>query len=324
MTRSGAAADHVGYFHETAFYGSDEELLALVVPFVEEGRGGGEPTLVTFNDRNAALLRDALAQLDGISFRPAADQYARPAVTIASYRELLAGYVAAGAAQIRVVGDVPHPGTGADWNGWLRYEAAVNEALADFPLWGLCPYDTRITPDDVLADVERLHPHVATADGGHHRNERYTDPTAYVGARARAAANPMHGVAPAFALDDVASAAAVRRALRGVAAETLLDPARVDDLVLAASEIVTNAIRYGRAPVDLRVWFDAERVVCQVRDLGEGPRNPLVGLMPASAGGEGGYGLWLAHQLCDRVDLDRHDDGFAVRLVVDQRAPTLT
>ena len=31
--RTGAAAGHRGYFHETAFYSSAEEFLAIVVPF---------------------------------------------------------------------------------------------------------------------------------------------------------------------------------------------------------------------------------------------------------------------------------------------------
>jgi hypothetical protein len=64
-----------------------------------------------------------------------------------------------------VASEVPHPGVGAPWDGWARYEAAVNRAYAEFPLWGLCAYDTRITPGPVLDDVARTHPYFATADG---------------------------------------------------------------------------------------------------------------------------------------------------------------
>ena len=65
----------------------------------------------------------------------------------------------------RVASEVPHPGVGAPWDGWARYEAAINRAYAEFPLWGLCAYDTRITPGAVLDDVARTHPHLATAHG---------------------------------------------------------------------------------------------------------------------------------------------------------------
>lgn len=320
MTRSGAAAGHTGYFHEAAFYGSDDELLAIAVPFVEGGIEAGEPTLVNLGDRNTALVRAALGDGAGVTYVAASDQYARPAATIASYRDLLASYVAGGATQVRVIGEVPHPGTGGDWSSWLRYEGAINHAFDDFPLWGLCPYDTRITPADVLADVERLHPYIAAADGRHHRNGRFTEPAAYVRGRCRPSSHPLQAGAPALVLADAVGAAGVRRAVRAVAAETLLGPHRIDDLVLAASEVVTNAIRHGRPPVGVEVWLDDRTVVCQVVDGGDGPASPFAGLLPASPGGEGGYGLWLANQLCDRVDLDRGDDGFAVRLVVEDPA----
>lgn len=322
MTRSGAASGHAGYYHETAFYGSDEELLAVTMPFLEGGRSAGEPTLVTLNDRNTALVRAALDDHDGIDFLPAVDQYARPTHAIASYRAILSGYVAAGAIQIRVVGDVPHPGTGADWPAWLRYEAAVTRALDDFPLWGLCPYDTRITPDDVLEDVGRLHPHVATTDGDHHTNDRFDDPVSYVRSRLRGRPHTLEAAAPAVALDDVVAPAAVRRAVVAVAADTLLDDRRVDDLVMSASEVVTNALRHGQTPVDVRIWADAGAVVCQVVDRGSGPADPLVGLLAPPEGSEGGYGLWVANHVCDRVDLDVADEGFAVRLVMEAPAPS--
>lgn len=316
--RSGAPADHTGYFHETAFYGSDEELVAIAAPFVEGGLAAGEPTLVALGARNADLLRRALGARDGLEFLPAGDQYARPARAIATYRELLAGYVARGAEQIRVIGDVPHPGTGAHWQPWLRYEAAVSTALEDFPLWGLCPYDLRITPPEVLADVERLHPHVVAADRSHRRSEQFADPASYVLDRLRDAAGvpASEVVHPMLVLDDVTSPGAVRRALRAVASEVRLDAARVDDLVMAGSEVVTNALLHGDPPVDVRAWADGGEVVVQVTDRGQGFIDPLIGLLAAPLGSEGGYGLWVAHQVCDRVDLDLREDGFAVRLVM--------
>ena len=49
--RSGAAAGHPGYFHETAFYGSDDEFVDIVAPFVRDGIAAGEPTVVACGPR---------------------------------------------------------------------------------------------------------------------------------------------------------------------------------------------------------------------------------------------------------------------------------
>lgn len=48
--------------------------------------------------------------------------------------------------------------------------------------------------------------------------------------------------------------------------QDVLDPARCEDLALAVSELVTNAIRHGAAPVTLTVSADADRVRVEVTD----------------------------------------------------------
>lgn len=310
--RSGAAVGHAGYFHETAFYGSDGELLDVVVPFLEGGRAAGEPTLVALDRRNTALVRGAM-DVDGIRFLPGAGQYDRPAATIRAYRHMLAGLVAAGAEQIRVVGDVPHPGSGAPWQGWARYEAVVNHAYDAFPLWGLCPYDTRTTPADVLEEVALLHQHVATPDGGHTRNDRYVDPASHLAARGSGPADPLLEGPPAFDLRDPTSQdARIAVAALGVP----LERGTIEDLVAATSEVVSNALRHGRPPVRVRGWVGPDRVVVLVHDGGGGPADPFVGLLqPDRDPASGGLGLWIAHQLCSEVALSSDDDGFDVLLV---------
>jgi anti-sigma regulatory factor (Ser/Thr protein kinase) len=311
--RTGDGAGHAGYVHQALLYGSDDELLAVTLPFVEEGRAAGEPTLVAFADRNAALLRGALGDTEGIDFLAAADQYARPAAAIRSYRDLFARLVAAGADQIRVVGDVPTPADGVPWEGWARYEAAVNHAFDEFPLWGLCPYDTRTTPEEVLDDVARTHRHIARADGSHVVNDRFEDPVAFLAGRRAAPPDPLERGAPVLNLVDPSP-----RAARHLVAElpTALSPSTTDDLVTAVSEIVTNAIRHGIPPVRLRVWTGIDRVVVTVHDEGFGVSDPFAGLLPArDDAATGGLGLWIAHQVCSDVSLCRGDDGFTVRLV---------
>lgn len=66
-----------------------------------------------------------------------------------------------------------------------------------------------------------------------------------------------------------------------------------DVVELLVSELVTNALRYGRGPIGLRLLRGAETVVCEVSDeLEAAPR-----LRTVQHGEEGGRGLYLVDQL---------------------------
>ena len=126
--RTGAAAGHVGYFHEAVCYDSDEHLLGVVVPFLLDGVAAGEPTVVSLGERNAALVRAALPAGGPVIYLAGGDLYARPASAIRSYRRLLADHVSAGAGQIRIVGELAPGSFGSTWDWWARYESAINHA----------------------------------------------------------------------------------------------------------------------------------------------------------------------------------------------------
>jgi anti-sigma regulatory factor (Ser/Thr protein kinase) len=321
-TDSGPA--HAGYQHESGFFGSDEELLAIVVPFLRSGVAAGEPTMVALSERNAAIVRRSLGDTTGITFLRGEDQYRRPALTIRAYRDVVAKHVAAGATRVRAVGEVPHSGGQAHWEQWARYEAAINDAYEELPLWGVCCYDTRVTPDDVLHDVMHTHPHIATPDGLHIPNHDFTDPAAFITQRPPAPADPIESTTPAVMLVDPTPAAS-RRAVQQLGAATDLAPDTVQDLITAVSEAVANAMMHGRPPVVLRAWRARDRVVVTVNDRGEGPPDPFAGLLPATQfTADGGLGLWIAHQLCAQVTLSSSDEGFMIRLVAIEDAPAST
>ncbi|GAA3296538.1 hypothetical protein GCM10020218_080070 [Dactylosporangium vinaceum] len=153
--RSGPALGHSGLFHEAAFYGSDDEFLAVVVPFLRDGVAAGEPTVSLFGPHNQRLVRSVFGPDSGVEFIDGGRHYLRPASAIRRHRDMLTRYVDAGAVQIRIAGDVPHPGVGVPWEWWARYESAVNEVYDEFPMYGLCPYDTRTAPREILDDVQR-------------------------------------------------------------------------------------------------------------------------------------------------------------------------
>jgi anti-sigma regulatory factor (Ser/Thr protein kinase) len=313
--RCGVAKGETSFCHDAVFYRTDQEFLGIVASFLEEGAASGEPTMAALPRHHAAMVRSALPSTAGITFIPSALHYARPAATIKADQELFASHVAAGADHIRVVGEVPHPGVGEPWDGWARYEAAVNCAFAAFPLWGLCAYDLRTTPAEVVDDVVRTHPHITTVDGVRFDNDRYEDPAEFLAGRPRAEPDPLESRPPGLELVHPRPAAA-RHALAELSRDSGVGAAELDDLIVAASEVVTNAILHGRAPATFRAWAGAEHIVVTVHDRGPGPSDPMVGLIPTDKGdGDGGYGLWIAHQLCSRVTLDTDADGFTVRLV---------
>jgi anti-sigma regulatory factor (Ser/Thr protein kinase) len=286
-----------------------------------DGLAAGEPVVSAFAGHNQALIRDTFAGRSGIRFIDGDVHYTRPASAIRRYRQMLAEYVTAGASQIRISGDVPHPGLGVPWQWWARYEAAVNHAYNDFPLWGLCPYDTRHTPADVLQQVRRTHPHIATADG-HHRNPSFVDPEGFLRSQDNAWRDPLEHSPPLVALTNP-TAARVRTAVTDLCASTDLSEDDTEGLLLAATEAVTNAVKYGIPPVLVHLWRAPRRVVVTVTDRGTGPSDPFAGLLPAApTHGGGGLGLWMAHQVCAYVTLQHDGDAFTIRLVVGQVQPS--
>jgi anti-sigma regulatory factor (Ser/Thr protein kinase) len=299
-----------GFFHETAFYGADDEFLALVVPFLEDGLRAGEPTVVACAEENTALLRGALGDAP-IMYLPGADQYSRPSEAISTYRDLFRDHTCGGATQMRVVGDVPHPGVGARWDWWARYEAAANQAYAEFPVWGLCPYDTRTTPAEVLADVVRTHPNIASPSGAPVANPGFLKGLPH----SAQVPDVLEQGSPLVELVDP-TAGAVRAAVSAAIGRTRLSEDHTHDVVYAASEIVTNGLTYGVAPIRFRLWADERRVVVAVTDRGPGPSDPLAGLVPTTATKSAGLGLWILHRTCDYVSMGRDDEGFTVRASV--------
>jgi len=309
--RTGAARGQVGHFHEAGFYSSDAEFRALIVPFAEEGIAAGEPVIIGYDDRKNALIRSWLTDLSAVTFPADSGVYATPTRAIAAYRRLFELHVAQGAGQIRITGELPNSGNGGMFDGWDRYEAAVNTVWQDFPVWGLCLYDTATAAPVVRDVVERTHPRIVSPSGVRRASDRFQVVADFEALPP--VPDPLEQTSPMIELVD-RSAAEARRALaqigRGQVTDTILD-----DLLLGVSEAVSNALIHGRPPATVRIWAAPDRIVVSVHDQGRGPADPLAGLVPATGNAATlGLGLWLIHQLDIDVALKHADDGFTVRL----------
>lgn len=83
---------------------------------------------------------------------------------------------------------------------------------------------------------------------------------------------------------------------------------RVDDLVLVAHELASNAVRHGGGSGRLRVWRVDGSVYCEVADVGGGfPYTPPERLPSLSA--TGGRGLWIIAHLADRIRVESGTTG---------------
>ena len=91
-----------------------------------------------------------------------------------------------------------------------------------------------------------------------------------------------------------------------------LPESRVIDFVIAVSEVAANTVRHAHSTGSMEIRSDATELVCEIRDRGV-ITDPAVGRKPPP-GASGGHGLWLVHQVCDRVELNSDENGTVVRL----------
>jgi len=88
---------------------------------------------------------------------------------------------------------------------------------------------------------------------------------------------------------------------------------RVVDFVIAVSEVAGNTVRHAHSPGSMEIWCAAGEIICEIRDSGV-ITDPMVGRRPPTADANGGHGLWLVHQICDKVELQSNENGTTVRL----------
>ena len=69
-------------------------------------------------------------------------------------------------------------------------------------------------------------------------------------------------------------------------------------------------------PRRARFWATPAAVLGEVTDHGPGPTDPLAGYRPPDGGAAPGWGLWIAHQLCDRLAVEHRDGVTSVRFAI--------
>jgi anti-sigma regulatory factor (Ser/Thr protein kinase) len=305
------------YTHDALLYDAPATLADVTASWLMDGLSTGDAAVVATGPATAEIVRDAMGGDPRVHVLERGDVYrARTPTAITTFRRLAEQRAAEGVRRVRVLGEVDFGPTERDWLEWQRYESVINEALAGWPLWGLCVFDTQRLPAPILESAVRTHSTLVGRDG-RRANPDFMAPADYLRSLP-IPAEPLEATPPRLAAPDVSDFAGLRHA---VAAElTALDapPDAVEDYLLAVDEMTSNALRHGAPPVSLRLWVSADRIVCTIRDHGAGWDDPFAGYGPAHGAdlSRGGMGLWLARQLCDHVDISGGADGATVRLTL--------
>ncbi len=305
-----------GFRHEALVYSGDREFAEQIGQFVMDGAVAGEPSLVMVSGAKIDALRARIGTAGGlIEYRDMQAAGANPARIIPAWDEFADSWTDRGAARMRGVGEPIWPGRDAvlvEECHW--HEALINTAFAHVQgFWLVCPYDAGRLDASVVLEARTTHPVVISSDSTRPQaqSDGWLAPTA-----PRTEALPEPGEVIAEMHFDAGTLAEVRGLVGAVGARAGLSPARLDDLILAVSEVATNSVTHAGGGGVVRVWLDGVDVVCEISDRGV-IQDPLADRQRPGIDPSAPRGLWTANQLCDLVQLrSSRETGSVVRLLV--------
>jgi anti-sigma regulatory factor (Ser/Thr protein kinase) len=298
--------------HEAFLYATEDEFVAHATRFIRDGLARDEAVLTLVDARKIGRVRTALGEhADDVHFADMAQVGRNPALIIQTWRDFVSSQRAHGYAT-RGIGEPVFAGR----NEAALVECQIHEALlnvafrADPSFWLLCPYDTASLPLPVIEQAIANHPFVCDRTG--HRSSE-THHLEHPAGFTRPLPAPTGEVE---AIDfDSTTLQPLRRFVGSRALEAGVARHRVAELVVAASEIATNTIVHGKGAGGVRIWTDAEHLLCEIHGPGH-ITDPFVGRLRPPEEQLHGRGVWLANQFCDLVQIRSTELGTTVRLHV--------
>jgi anti-sigma regulatory factor (Ser/Thr protein kinase) len=302
--------------HRAMLYADDEAYFEAAIPFLIEGLEAGETVLAVVPATAVARLRSRLGpRADAVEFRDAAHWYSQPTRTIAAYSSFIDDHPSG---RIRALAE---PGwkarLPAETAEWTRYESIVNQAFADVDGSVLCMYDRRTMTPEALDGARCTHPELVDGSGPH-PNDAFLDPSTVYAEVDRRPLPPVPPGARAMPVDGI-DLCALRAFVGDHAEDHGITSARLHDLLVATTEVATNAIRHGLPPVTCRTWTDDGDLVVDVTDGGHWQPEGLPGFLPPDPLVRAGFGLWGVRMLCPLVQLRTGPAGTDIRLRVPPR-----
>jgi anti-sigma regulatory factor (Ser/Thr protein kinase) len=298
------------YRHEALTYDGPDEFVASCLASAADGRASDTRVIFLFAAAKLAALRASLDRAADEVAMVATDVLGRNPARIVT---MLDSFRASGDGRpcLAVTESIDSGRSRAAVAEAQFADSVLNSAaLTEWPLSVVCMYDASALDEASTAAMWRSHPAIR----GQSVNDSYEPELAAT----------TFGIPLDAPPDDVQwrrirgdELAVTREYVRDRARDHDLSGERLDDLVFAANELVTNSVRHGGRECRVAVWPDDECVVCEVRDAGI-MTDPLVGRLAPPLDSSGGRGLWLVNQLCDLVQIRSAAQGTAVRLHIDR------
>lgn len=294
--------DHIGLRHSALVYGDPADFVDGVGAFARAGLRDGDHVLAVAVPEKLGWLREELGgDATAVEFLEAGGFYEQPGPMFRELLGRLEGGASPGRGSMRIVAEQAlERRQPADVRAYMRYEAASNIVFEGYDVSVLCPYDAARLPDEIVDAALETHPHVL-GDERARPSGSFVDPRSFI--RRTALQTPAAASADEHLLERPTDIAGARALIRARGEDAGLAPRTIEDVALAVTEIATNAFIHGGAPRCLWTYVAGDRLICHVRDAGSGLPDPLAGYLPPATEGLSGRGLWLAHQLCDVVEI---------------------
>jgi anti-sigma regulatory factor (Ser/Thr protein kinase) len=298
------------FSHDVLLYRGPGDLTRQAEPLVASARASGAAVLAAVprcHADNVAILlgadtSDSVCETDGIARNPArllelvddaldsAQRSERPLVVLA---------------------EVVWPErTSAELDECWVHEVLVDAAYSRHDeLRLVCAYDADAL-DPTTLDHACTHHSMVYRDGAPISNAGYRPQPVD-----RVLVHPLAPVPPGarrirIGLEDLPD---LRDDVRALARSYGVSERRIDDLVLATNELASNTVQHGGGDGQVEIWVRDGSIWCEVVDSGH-LDDPFVGRRRPKSTDIGGRGVWIAHQVCDLVQVRSGPDGTRVRI----------
>ncbi|MFK0221187.1 anti-sigma factor RsbA family regulatory protein [Streptomyces vinaceus] len=299
--------------HELYPYRGEAQFLSGALDFIHEALEGDEAVVVAVPSDKTSLLRRELDHDSAVAFVDTTTLGSNPGRHIAAWSAWMSER-GEGGRPVRGIGETAwSQARTAAHRSELRYhEWLLNRAFARSSTWSmLCTYDTAEEDPHAVQALSRCHP-LIRRDGHRTANEDFLTGQEYAFEALSAPCDPYQELS--YTDGDLA---VVRSKVAQCASDAGVTKERLARLAVAVTEIATNSIRHGGGHGTLRTWAQEETFLCEFRDAGH-ITDAMAGRSRPEVDQIGGRGLWLAHQLCDLVEIrSTRDHGTTIRLHMD-------
>lgn len=303
-----------GLDHQALRFDDTEHLVGVVATVAQRALQQDSPVLAVFPDDLIDRIRQRVGDTsEAIDVLPYDSCYDVAPQTLARFVDTVLGFVADGRRPTLMGGAMLVHREPTDVLAWMHMEAVLNDALAESDAHLLCCFPSTGLDPWVATAAMSTHRSMLV-DGATVASATYVEPPAFLAAHPEPPP-PALGEPDTASTFDRATLRSCRLRVTEHAARAGVLPTRVEELVMAVNEAMTNTVEHGPGTGTLRMWADRHGVTCEVHDTGQ-LAEPYLGLLPPTPSSPRGRGLWLIRQLPDRTQLWSDDAGTTIRMTV--------